>query len=93
MVRFSIETLTHVVPLYNLLLFCVASLIAIASLKEVVEQEASRKKKFSPKDKQHSSRQYDLFVDMIYKMLSYQPSERISPTLALKHPFITERTE
>ena len=63
----------------------------IASLKDVVEKEATRKKKYSSSDTDHSARQYSLFVDMIYSMLSYSPSRRITPTEALAHPFITER--
>ena len=63
----------------------------IASLKDVVEKEANRKKKYSSSDTEHSARQYSLFVDMIYAMLSYSPSRRITPTEALAHPFITER--
>ena len=63
----------------------------VASLKDVVEKEATRKKKYSSSDAEHSARQYSLFVDMIYAMLSYSPSRRITPTEALAHPFITER--
>ncbi len=63
----------------------------IASLKDVVEKEANRKKRYSPMDAEHSARQYDLFVDLIYKMLSFRPVERITPTQALAHPFITEK--
>ena len=33
---------------------------------------------------------YDLFVDLISKMLAYRPSERITPAQALSHSFITE---
>jgi len=33
---------------------------------------------------------YDFFVDLICKMLSYRPSERITPAQALNHSFITE---
>lgn len=62
-----------------------------ASLKEVVEQETSKKKKYDSDDANHTARQYDLFVDLIYKMLAYEPRERITPEVALRHPFITER--
>lgn len=31
---------------------------------------------------------YDVFIDMIHRMLSYRPHERISATEALQHPFI-----
>ena len=42
----------------------------IASLKDVVEKEANRKKRYSASDADHSSRQYNLFVDLIYRMVS-----------------------
>ena len=63
----------------------------IASLKSVVEKEAQRKKKYSASDEQHSARQYGLFVDLISRMLAFRPTERITPTEALQHSFITER--
>ncbi|KAL7536262.1 hypothetical protein ACHAXR_007051 [Thalassiosira sp. AJA248-18] len=63
----------------------------IASLKDVVEKEANRKKRYSPSDAEHSARQYDLFVDLIYRMLAFKVSDRIRPAEALEHPFITER--
>ena len=64
----------------------------IASLKDVVEKEASKKvRRYSSQDTDHSARQYNLFVDLIYRMLAFKPSERIRPEAALDHPFITER--
>eukprot|EP00571_Detonula_confervacea_P015425 CAMPEP_0172305826 /NCGR_PEP_ID=MMETSP1058-20130122/7043_1 /TAXON_ID=83371 /ORGANISM="Detonula confervacea, Strain CCMP 353" /LENGTH=553 /DNA_ID=CAMNT_0013017541 /DNA_START=92 /DNA_END=1753 /DNA_ORIENTATION=+ len=63
----------------------------IESLKDVVEKEANKKKRYSSSDAEHSARQYNLFIDLIYRMLSYKPSDRITPTQALDHPFITER--
>ena len=63
----------------------------IASLKEVVGKEASRKKKYTPGDSSQSSRSYDRFVDLIHSMLAYQPSQRIRPDQALGHPFITNQ--
>ena len=38
----------------------------------------------------NDSGDYDIFVEMIYRMLSFRPSERINPTQALAHPFITK---
>lgn len=61
----------------------------IASLKDVVEKEASKKKKTTATEQ--SARQYNLFVDLIYKMLSFRPTERMSPMDALAHPFISEK--
>ena len=63
----------------------------IASLKDVVAKEASRKKKYSPVDASHSARSYDRFVDLIYSMLAFRPSQRIRPDQALEHPFITNQ--
>ena len=31
---------------------------------------------------------YEMFVDLIYRMLAYNPEERISPAECLEHPFI-----
>lgn len=60
----------------------------IASLKDVVEKEASKKKNTTATEQ--SARQYNLFVDLIYKMLSFRPTERVSPMDALAHPFMSE---
>jgi dual specificity tyrosine-phosphorylation-regulated kinase 1 len=65
----------------------------IVSLKDVVEKEANRKKKYSPSDAEHSARQYELFVDLIFRMLAFRPGERIRPADALEHPFIVEKSE
>jgi dual specificity tyrosine-phosphorylation-regulated kinase 1 len=40
-----------------------------------------------PTDASNSQRNYTLFIDLIYKMLAYDPAERIKPAEALKHPF------
>jgi len=40
----------------------------------------------------NDSGDYDIFVEMIYRMLSFRPSERINPTQALAHPFITKES-
>jgi dual specificity tyrosine-phosphorylation-regulated kinase 1 len=55
------------------------SLNPIASLKDVVA------KKTEPERAQD----YDNFVDMIFRMLTYDPKRRISPEDALRHAFIT----
>ena len=46
------------------------------SLKEILRQSTD------------SPANYDIFVELIFQMLSYRPSERISPSQALEHPFI-----
>lgn len=63
----------------------------IASLKEIVSKEASQKKKFSQEDSKQAERSYDRFVDLIYRMLAYRPGDRITPSQALEHPFITNQ--
>lgn len=37
---------------------------------------------------QENINEYDIFIDLIYKMLTYRPDERIRPDDALRHPFI-----
>jgi serine/threonine protein kinase len=61
----------------------------IASLTEVIRAETHRKKKYPPSETGNSPRNYELFVDLIYRMLSYDPRKRITPDKALNHPFIT----
>mmetsp|Transcript_9455 Transcript_9455/g.19600 ORF Transcript_9455/g.19600 Transcript_9455/m.19600 type:complete len:605 (-) Transcript_9455:430-2244(-) len=63
----------------------------LTSLKDVVAKEADRNKKYTPVDESHSSRSYDRFVDLIYSMLTFHPSQRIRPEQALEHPFITNQ--
>jgi dual specificity tyrosine-phosphorylation-regulated kinase 1 len=63
----------------------------ITSLKFVVSKEANQKKKFSQQDSDQTARSYDRFVDLIYRMLAFNPRERITPTQALEHPFIANQ--
>ena len=67
------------------------SLDPISSLKDIVSKETSQKKKFSPEDSNQAARSYDRFVDLIYRMLAYRPQDRINPSQALEHPFITNQ--
>ena len=66
----------------------VPSVAPIASLSEVITAGARQKKKY-PHEAQNSARNYELFIDLVYKMLAYEPKERIKPLEALEHPFIT----
>jgi serine/threonine protein kinase len=61
----------------------------IASLTEVIKAETNRKKKYPPSETGNSPNNYQLFVDLIYRMLAFDPKHRIRPGEALKHPFIT----
>lgn len=65
----------------------------IASLNEVIQAETLRKKKHPPSENDNSSRNYQLFVDLIHRMLAYDPLHRIKPEDALNHPFITENSK
>ena len=64
----------------------------IRSLTEVVTAGTRQKKKFPPSEAYNSQRNYELFIDLVYKMLAYEPSERIKPEQALEHPFINDPT-
>ena len=61
----------------------------VASLTEVICSETHRKKKFPPSEARNTAHNYELFVDLIYRMLAYDPEQRIKPAEALNHPFIT----
>eukprot|EP00536_Pseudo-nitzschia_multiseries_P015064 jgi/Psemu1/298908/fgenesh1_pm.814_\ len=45
--------------------------------------------KYPPSETGNSSRNYELFVDLIHRMLTYDPRKRIKPEEALNHPFVT----
>lgn len=49
----------------------------------------SLKAVFASKTEPERAQDYDNFVDMIYRMLTYDPKRRILPEEALQHPFIT----
>jgi dual specificity tyrosine-phosphorylation-regulated kinase 1 len=60
----------------------------VASLTEVVTAGLRQKKKY-PHEAQNSARNYELFIDLVVKMLAYEPKDRIKPLEALEHPFVT----
>lgn len=60
----------------------------IASLSEVITAGSRQKKKYPPSEAYNSQRNYELFIDLVYKMLAYRPEDRITPTEALQHPFL-----
>lgn len=62
----------------------------VASLTEVICSETHRKKKFPPSEARNTARNYELFIDLVHRMLAYDPRERIKPAEALNHPFITD---
>jgi serine/threonine protein kinase len=63
----------------------------IATLTEVIRADSSRKKKYPTSETGNSPQNYELFVDLIHQMLSYDPRQRIRADDALNHPFITEQ--
>ena len=62
----------------------------VASLTEVICSETHRKKKFPPSEARNTAHNYELFIDLVHRMLAYDPMERIKPAEALSHPFITD---
>ena len=59
----------------------------IQSLTDVICADSSKKKR-PMGDAGDSHLSYQLFVDLIYKMLAFDPEDRISPDEAMNHPFI-----
>jgi serine/threonine protein kinase len=57
-------------------------------LMELIRTGNRQKKKFPPSEAYNSERNYEMFIDLVHKMLSYEPSERIKPFEALNHPFL-----
>jgi serine/threonine protein kinase len=62
----------------------------VASLTEVICSETHRKKKFPPSEARNTAHNYELFIDLVHRMLAYDPKARIKPHEALNHPFITD---
>lgn len=66
----------------------------IQSLTQVICADSSKKKQQQQQrpvvgdPSGDSQLSYELFVDLIYKMLAYDPEDRITPDEALNHPFI-----
>jgi len=60
----------------------------IETLAEVICAETSKKKRYPASETGNSQRNYDMFIDLIHRMLAYSPDDRIKPEEALNHPFI-----
>lgn len=54
----------------------------IESLKELFRRRNASTEASQP------TGNYDVFVDLVYRMLAFRPSERIKPHQALQHQFI-----
>jgi dual specificity tyrosine-phosphorylation-regulated kinase 1 len=78
-----------VVPPPSSPLVLMASADPIQSLTQVIRAETHRKKKYPPSETGNSPQNYELFVDLIHRMLAYDPRDRIKPEEALNHPFVT----
>lgn len=64
------------------------SLDPMISLLGIIGSQISRKKNMYPIDEPgQSSCCYDMFIDLVYCMLCYDPAKRITPDDALKHPY------
>jgi dual specificity tyrosine-phosphorylation-regulated kinase 1 len=60
----------------------------IETLTEVICAETTKKKRYPPSETGNSQRNYEMFIDLIHRMLAYSPEDRIKPEEALNHPFI-----
>lgn len=63
----------------------------IASLTEVITSGSNQRTRYPQSEAHNSARNYALFIDLVYQMLSYEPSQRITPEEALKHPFVNSK--
>eukprot|EP01052_Picozoa_sp_SAG31_P019257 SAG31_NODE_1397_length_8506_cov_13.069585_5_plen_75_part_00 len=48
---------------------------------------AEAKKRNKDKD-EHTDHDYELFIELIQLMLTYEPADRVKPSEALAHPFL-----
>ena len=62
----------------------------LASLSSKVRAGTNRRRPYDPSAQADRSRTYDLFEDLVFRMLAYDPHERLKPMEALRHPFIVE---
>jgi dual specificity tyrosine-phosphorylation-regulated kinase 1 len=56
----------------------------VKSLTEVIGAQRNR----TSSESGNTPQNYKMFVDLINRMLAYDPEERIKPEEALNHPFI-----
>ena len=62
----------------------VPSMDPVKSLTEVIGAQRNR----TSSESGNTPENYKMFVDLIHRMLAYDPEERITPEEALQHPFI-----
>lgn len=56
----------------------------VQSLTQVIGAQRNR----TSSESGNTPQNYKMFVDLIHRMLAYDPEERITPEEALQHPFI-----
>mmetsp|Transcript_11511 Transcript_11511/g.23596 ORF Transcript_11511/g.23596 Transcript_11511/m.23596 type:complete len:495 (+) Transcript_11511:366-1850(+) len=59
------------------------------SLSEIVGADTGGPRGQRLNEEGHTPSHYSIFIDLVSKMLAYDPEERIKPSEALLHPFIT----
>jgi serine/threonine protein kinase len=59
------------------------------SLSEIVGADTGGPRGQRLNEEGHTPAHYSVFVDLVSKMLAYDPEDRIKPSDALLHPFIT----
>jgi len=74
------EDREHVVP----------SSTPLQSLSDSIGPEAAKKKRESTYPTGNTPENYQLFIDLMFKMLALRPEQRINPQEALRHPFIAD---
>ncbi len=59
----------------------------LATLSAKVRAGTNKRRPYDPCSQSDMSRTYELFEDLVYRMLAFDPQQRIKPTEAMKHPF------
>jgi len=64
------------------------SVNSLASLSAKVRGGTNRRRAYDPLSQADMCRTYELFEDLVLRMLAFDPQQRIKPIDALKHPFL-----
>lgn len=59
----------------------------LATLSAKVRAGTNKRRPYDPCAQLDMSRTYELFEDLVFRMLAFDPQERIKPAEAMKHPF------
>jgi serine/threonine protein kinase len=68
----------------------IPSTCPLQSLSDAIGPEAAKKKRESTYPTGNTPENYQLFIDLISKMLSLRPDQRLKAQEALNHPFIAD---